>query len=81
MGLDMKEKFNLKETLKRNVGFILHYIFLIIIFVIGLKAIIKSPDQITTLFLTLGWCYIFFRELRLSPILIFNNEEGETFQY
>lgn len=77
----MKEKFNLKETLKRNVGFIFRYFSITLIFIIGLTAISKSPDKITTIFLTLGWCYIFLRELKVKPIIVYKNERGDIFEY
>lgn len=77
----MKEKFSFKETLKRNWGLLIRYISAIILFLFGIGAISKSPDGTTVLFLTLGWCYVFFKELKFFPRVIYKDEKGNLIQY
>lgn len=72
--------FSLKKTLLRNIGLLIKFVFQIILFVIGLKAITNytNPftDQFVVLFLTLVWCFIFLTHFRFNPRLIFVDKKG-----
>lgn len=82
----MKEIFSLKETLRRNIGYILRGLSRIVLFYIGLRSITiyTNPmmNQFTILFLTLIWCYIFLQTLRIrSPVIVYKNVKGDTIEY
>ena len=77
----MEQKFSLKETIRRNIGFILKSLSSIMLFIIGIIAIDKSIDQFVALFLTLIWCYIFFTHLKFRPRIIYKNKKGDILEY
>lgn len=72
----VKEIFMIKETLLRNLGLVIKTSFVVILFCIGLGAINNAPDQLTILFMTLIWCYIFLCKFRFNPALIFMVEDS-----
>lgn len=77
----MTEKFSFKETIKRNVRFLLRFLISFVLFMIGMKAISRSTDQFVILFLTLTWCYIFLKNLKVRPRVIYKSKEGDLIEY
>ena len=77
----VEERFLWKKTLLVNIGLLVKGVFNLVLFVIGLKAIVIFEDPLMVLFLILIWCYIFLTHFRFNPRLIFENKKGEREEY
>jgi hypothetical protein len=72
----MTDKISVYDTLMKNSGRILTFVFQIIIFNIGLKVIWIQKDQFIVLFCTLIWAFVFLKSIRFRIKLVYKNKKG-----